>query len=86
MLTCRRMMELITDYLEGRMPLFHRLIFQIHIGTCWQCRQYLSELRATIGALGRLPAPEPPPPAVMAELLERFKSWDSSPESRGETT
>jgi hypothetical protein len=69
------MMELMTDYLEGRMGFFRRVSFQIHIGTCWQCRQYLGKLRATIDELGRLPPPEPPAPEVMAKLLEQFRGW-----------
>jgi len=77
MLNCRQVMELVTDYLEGRMGFLRRVSFQIHVGTCWQCRQYLAKLRTTIHTLGYLPPPEPPPPEVMDKLLEQFRDWDA---------
>jgi predicted anti-sigma-YlaC factor YlaD len=75
MLNCRQMMDLMTDYLEGELGLFQRVWFEIHVGTCWQCRQYLAKLRATLGALGSLEDAAPPPPEVMDQLLERFQDW-----------
>lgn len=74
MLTCREMTELVTDYLEGRLPLRQRLRFQLHIGMCRHCRAYLRQMRATIRALGRLPQ-EPIPPQIAEDLLQRFRNW-----------
>jgi len=74
MLTCRQMTELVTDHLEGRLPLGDRLRFQLHLGLCFRCRRYLRQMRLTIATLGKLPD-QPMPAAVQAELLARFRGW-----------
>ncbi len=74
MLACREVTELVTDYVEGRLSRWDRLRFQLHIGMCRHCREYLRQMRATQRLLSNLPAP-PPPPDVEAELVERFKNW-----------
>jgi predicted anti-sigma-YlaC factor YlaD len=77
MLTCRELVELITEYLEGQMPLAQRLRFQLHLGMCGNCRQYLRQMKQTVGTLHLLPAEETIPPAVRDELLARFRSWNA---------
>jgi anti-sigma factor RsiW len=74
MLSCRDLTELVTEYLEGALPLRDRLRFQLHLGMCTHCRAYLRQMRQTISVLGRLPD-EPIPDAVRAELLRRFRGW-----------
>lgn len=74
MLTCSEMTELVTDYLEKRLPLRKRLLFRMHIGMCRHCRAYLRQMRLTIRTLGKLPD-TPIPPDVKAELLRRFDGW-----------
>lgn len=71
MLTCRQLTEVVTDYLEGRMSLWQRLRFQMHLGMCRHCRAYLEQMRATVRSLGHLPA-EPIPSDVQAELAARL--------------
>jgi predicted anti-sigma-YlaC factor YlaD len=75
-MTCKEFVELITDYLEGTMPLIQRLRFHLHLGLCFGCRVYLSQMKQTIKTLGRLPE-EPPPPQVRDQLLQRFRTWKS---------
>ena len=74
MMTCARMTALVTDYLEGRLPLARRLRFQLHLGLCHHCRRYLRQMRRTIAAVGQLPR-EPIPDATMGELLKQFRTW-----------
>ena len=74
MLNCRQMTALVTDYLEGRMPLMDRLRFQLHVGMCRHCRRYLRQMRLSVAALADLP-PEPVPDEVMRSLLARFADW-----------
>jgi len=74
MITCQEMTELITDYLEGRLPLLARIRFQLHLGTCRRCRAYLLQMRQTLAVVGRL-ADEPPPEEVREELLACFRTW-----------
>ncbi len=68
------MTELVTDYLEGRLPLPRRVRFQLHLGMCRHCRAYLRQMKATIRTLGRLPQ-EPIPPHIADDLLRRFRNW-----------
>lgn len=74
MLTCKEIVELVTAYAEGRLGLFDRLRFRLHIGLCRNCKTYVRQLQATAKALGKLPPPELPP-ELEAELLRRFESW-----------
>ena len=79
MISCVQMTELITDYLEQRLPLGDRLRFQFHLGFCRHCRAYLRQMRAVVRSLGMLPAGPPPPPEVEEELLRRFRDWKARP-------
>lgn len=74
MLTCKQITELVTDYVEGALPLRDRLRFQLHLGMCRHCRAYLRQMKLTAKALRHLPAPELPP-ELEQELLRRFESW-----------
>jgi predicted anti-sigma-YlaC factor YlaD len=74
MLTCRQMTELITDYLEGRLPWMDRARFRLHVGMCKNCREYLKQMKLSVAVLGAMPV-EPVPDDVMEELLARFARW-----------
>lgn len=74
MMTCKKLTELITDYLEGRLSLWDRVMFQVHVGMCRHCREYLRQMKTTIKILGSLPS-EGPPPDVAEALMVRFKDW-----------
>jgi len=72
-MTCKDFVEMVTDYLEGTMPLHKRIRFHFHLGMCLGCRIYLQQMRQSIRTLGRLPQ-EPIPPAIREELLRRFRA------------
>jgi anti-sigma factor RsiW len=72
--TCREIAKLITDYLEGSLSLTQRLRFQMHMGLCFACRNYLRQMKYTVATLRQLP-PEPVPPQVKEELMKRFRTW-----------
>jgi anti-sigma factor RsiW len=73
-LTCREFVELVTDYLEGRLPPPERDRFEEHLAVCEGCEAYLDQMRQTVATLGRLPEE-----ALSAEareaLLEAFRHW-----------
>jgi anti-sigma factor RsiW len=73
-LPCRELVELVTDYLEGRLPAIDRARFEAHLAACEACRLYLEQFRQTIRALGRLPE-ESLSPEVRAALLTAFRGW-----------
>lgn len=74
MMTCQQLTELVTDYAEGRLGLLDRARFQLHLGLCHDCREYLRQVRATARALGRLEAPKLPE-TLQEELMRRFDGW-----------
>ena len=73
-LTCRELVELVTDYLEGALTLGERRRFERHLGTCSVCPRYVEQLRTTIRVLGNLSEDDIPAPAQSA-LLEAFRTW-----------
>lgn len=46
--TCRELVELITNYLEDEMPPDERTRFEQHLGYCESCVIYLSQIRRTV--------------------------------------
>ena len=73
-MTCRELSEIVTDYLEGAMPLRDRIRFDLHLAVCPECRRYVEQMKQTVATLGHLPA-EPLAPQVEAKLLEKFRDW-----------
>ena len=73
-LSCREVVELLGDYLEGAMGPEDRARVEEHLADCDGCSSYVEQLRTTIRLSGRLPE-EPVPPETMAPLLEAFRAW-----------
>jgi predicted anti-sigma-YlaC factor YlaD len=73
-MTCKELVELITDYLEGRLPRSERRRFDEHVKQCKYCTTYLDQMRVTIRVLGRL-REESIQPAAREELLSAFRDW-----------
>ena len=53
-ITCEELVELVTAYLDRRMPAEQRLRFEEHIAFCSPCATYLEQMRQTIIATGTL--------------------------------
>ena len=73
-ITCREMVELVTDYLESRMPQWDRFQFERHIAACDGCTRYLEQMRTTIRVTGRLTEEQISPEARDA-LRGVFRAW-----------
>jgi anti-sigma factor RsiW len=73
-LTCRELVELVSDYLEGALPPSDRARFETHIGGCDNCAAYLRQMRETVALLGTLPADALSPEAER-ELRAAFREW-----------
>jgi anti-sigma factor RsiW len=54
-LTCRELVELVTDYLEGAMPAGERARVERHLAACDGCTAYVEQMRLTLRALGKIP-------------------------------
>ena len=73
-LTCKELVELITDYLEDVLPADERTRFELHVCSCTGCRAYLSQIRALVRASGRL-TEEDLPATMRDEVLHAFREW-----------
>ena len=73
-MSCKELVEVITDYLEGTMAAEDRARFEAHLEACPYCVNYLEQMRATVEALGRL-SEESNAPDARTGLLEAFRGW-----------
>lgn len=73
-LTCRELVELVTDYFDGALPTAQRERFEAHLTKCSGCREYLRQMQLTIQATGSLTEDNVPEPAK-EELLSLFRDW-----------
>ena len=71
-LTCREVVELLSDYLEGALAPRERARVVAHLQTCPDCAAYLAQLQTTICALGRLRQEDIPQP-VLDRLIAAFR-------------
>ena len=73
-LTCRQVVELVTEYLDGVMEPKRRARFEAHLAGCAGCTNYLEQFRTTVSVVGRLDVGDVPEP-VMSDLLTAFRHW-----------
>ncbi len=73
-LTCKELVELVTEYFEGTLPEHDQARFEAHLATCQGCRNYLQQMRQTIHLLGELTETTIAPEA-RDELLALFRNW-----------
>jgi len=72
--SCRQVVGLVTEYLEGALSDADRRRFEAHIAGCPNCTEYLAEMRTTLRLMGRLD-PERLPDRVQRELVRAFRDW-----------
>jgi hypothetical protein len=73
-LSCRELVELVTEYLEGRLPLEERTRFELHLGCCDLCRAYLRQMRQVLETTREL-GEESMAPEARGALLTAFRDW-----------
>jgi anti-sigma factor RsiW len=73
-MSCRELIEVITDYLEGTMAVVDRARFERHLDECQYCVNYVAQMRETIAALGGL-TEDSISPEARGELLAAFRGW-----------
>ncbi|HQT75509.1 MAG: hypothetical protein B7Z80_06595 [Rhodospirillales bacterium 20-64-7] len=80
------MAELVTDYLEGALPLHRRLAVNLHLFRCPACTRYFDQMRRTIALLRRIRPPAPPEAveeAVLRRLADARAGIDQEGHDRG---
>ena len=73
-LTCKELVELVTEYLEGVLSSEDKERFEVHLATCDGCTSYLLQMRKTIQAIGNLEQSSLSPQAK-ENLLRLFRDW-----------
>jgi anti-sigma factor RsiW len=74
-MTCRELVELVTEYLEGALLAADRVRFGAHLAECPWCVEYVAQIERTITVVGATWLDVERDPA-MAELLEVFRDWN----------
>jgi anti-sigma factor RsiW len=76
-LTCRELVELVTEYLEGRLTRGERRRFERHLKGCPYCTAYVEQMGLVISTLGSL-SEESISPRARDELLAAFRDWKAA--------
>jgi anti-sigma factor (TIGR02949 family) len=71
-ISCQEVVEVVTDYLDGRLPQEDVAEFEAHIDLCDGCRSYLDQMRITIATVGRIEESDVPP-EMRDRLLAAFR-------------
>jgi anti-sigma factor RsiW len=66
--------ELVSDYVDDRLPVRERLRFEEHLAVCGPCRSYFDQMRDTIRLTGEL-REEALDPALKDAAVEAFRDW-----------
>ena len=70
--TCREFVELVSDFLDETLPPATLDLVEEHLVLCDWCRDYLTQMEATIGAVSDLPDAQPDD-AMLRTLLGAFR-------------
>lgn len=75
-LTCRELVELVTDYLDGALPPEERDSFEAHVAECPGCEAYLEQIRSVVALTRRTRELEERP--EVTALLRAFRDYRST--------
>lgn len=73
-LACQRLVELVTDYLEGALDAATMVRFERHVHECPSCALYVQQFRDTIKLVGKAGLARLSDEAKL-DLLDAFRSW-----------
>jgi anti-sigma factor RsiW len=73
-MTCRQVVQLLTEYLDGALSTADRARVEEHLAGCDACTAFLAQLRTTQRVVAELASVEIPA-ALRADLLRAFRDW-----------
>lgn len=73
-ITCREVLELLTDYLDGALAPAVEMAVSTHLDGCDGCRRYLEQFNASIEATADL-REDTVPADVRETLVAAFRTW-----------
>ena len=71
-ISCQKVVELVTDYLEGALATEEGALVEQHLNCCDGCACYLDQMHSTVAAVGRIEETDVPP-AMRERLLLAFR-------------
>jgi predicted anti-sigma-YlaC factor YlaD len=80
-LSCKEVVELVSDYLEGALSHAEVARFEAHVLMCDGCGAYLEQMRETVRLVGELPE-ESVPSSTWNTLLDAFRDWKGTGQTR----
>jgi anti-sigma factor RsiW len=80
-MSCKELVELVTDYLEGALPADDAARFEGHLALCPPCVEYVAQIERTVAAVGATWGDVEGTPQV-AELLHVFRDYKHGPTAR----
>jgi anti-sigma factor RsiW len=72
-LTCRELVELVTDYLDDALPDAERMRFESHLAACEGCDRYVEQIRTTVALTRETRALDERP--EISALLTAFRGY-----------
>ena len=73
-MTCKELVELVTDYFEEALSAEDQERFEAHLASCGYCRRYIDQMRVTIQVAGVAEKPEVPA-TLTADVMALFRDW-----------
>lgn len=73
-MTCKELVELVTEYIEGTLPDDVRMRVEDHLTSCDGCTNYVEQMRQTIQLTGQL-REEQLSSEQKDDLLKLFRDW-----------
>lgn len=74
-LTCKELVELVTDYHCDALAPAERAVFEQHLFGCTWCMTYLKQADRAIELTAQLQAPPAPAPVDTEKLRALFRGW-----------
>ena len=79
-LTCRELVDLVTDYLDHRLEVEQHVQFEQHLVLCTGCQNHLDQMHGTLRVLRAVPDDELRPEAL-GVLMHAFRDWRDDKEA-----
>ena len=73
-ISCRELVELVSDYLDGALTASDRARLESHVAACGNCAAYVRQMRETITLMGQLPT-QTLSVETEAHLRVAFREW-----------
>lgn len=73
MMNCKKVQQLVTEYLEDAIGPVRRARFELHLRLCRSCESHVEKMTELVRTLGRLP----PDTEVPEDLVRHFREWVS---------